>query len=118
MQSPEKRIQTLCKLGTYLEEIAVQAGQGIFTPETESIFRRSEAENPWFTIASQTEALRAVASWLREDTLQAWIKPYAIPSAGQPKDVAVIMAGNIPLVNFHDFLSVAVAGHRFTGKLS
>jgi hypothetical protein len=51
--------------------------------------------------------------------LTRWINPYDSDiQLVNPKRIAVIMAGNIPLVGFHDFLSVLLSGHYFIGKLS
>ena len=46
--------------------------------------------------------------------------PHATPGRppAPPKNVGLVMAGNIPLVGFHDFLCVLVSGHRQTIKLS
>jgi hypothetical protein len=35
-----------------------------------------------------------------------------------PKTIAIIMAGNIPLVGFRDFLAVLISGHKILCKLS
>jgi hypothetical protein len=51
--------------------------------------------------------------------LAAWTSRYNIPATnGEPKNVGLVMAGNIPLVGFHDFLSVLISGHRQTIKAS
>lgn len=56
---------------------------------------------------------------LDRDKLQAWLKPYNLPAgSSQPKAVGLVLAGNIPLVGFHDLLSVFVSGHRSLIKLS
>ncbi|MDR3351327.1 MAG: aldehyde dehydrogenase [Prevotellaceae bacterium] len=79
--------------------------------------QKSVAENSWFTIDNIKYALAAIASdMLDEQRLQQWLSAY--PEAGSAKRAGVIMAGNIPLVGFHDFLCVLAAGHFFIGKLS
>ncbi len=80
----------------------------------------SEEMNPWFSRREVAHALHAIARMLNENDLTNWLNEYAELSKSQekPKKVAVIMAGNIPLVGFHDFLCVLVSGHRFAGKLS
>jgi hypothetical protein len=41
-----------------------------------------------------------------------WAAQYHVPDQqSQPKKVGLVMAGNIPLVGFHDFLSVFISGH-------
>jgi hypothetical protein len=54
---------------------------------------------------------------LTENNLNTWLKPYNI-HISKPKQVAIIMAGNIPLVGFHDFLSVLITGHQVLVKQS
>jgi hypothetical protein len=79
--------------------------------------QKSVAENTWFTMDNIRYALAAIASeMLDEQRLQEWLAAY--PAAKNAKHIGVIMAGNIPLVGFHDFLCVLAAGHFFTGKLS
>ncbi len=80
----------------------------------------AQEHNGWFT---QENILFSIAGWtalLTRDTLQKWIQVYPeINTASSPqKKIAVIMAGNIPLVGFHDFLSVLISGHSFIGKQS
>lgn len=59
-----------------------------------------------------------VTEFLQKDKLEGWIKSYYLDDNITPKNVGIVMAGNIPLVGFHDFLSVFIAGHRQTIKLS
>jgi len=78
---------------------------------------QSQQENGWFTRENIFDALTAIADNLTEEKLQKWLSAYEIP-VKEPKNVGLIMAGNIPLVGFHDFLSVLVSGHRAVVKLS
>jgi hypothetical protein len=55
---------------------------------------------------------------LQEKKLDQWFDRYNIPENIQPKTIGVVMAGNIPLVGFHDFISVLASGHRIKAKLS
>jgi hypothetical protein len=54
---------------------------------------------------------------LLNPNLTQWLSNYTIPEVA-PKRVGVIMAGNIPLVGFHDFLSVLITGHHLVAKTS
>ncbi len=76
--------------------------------------------NGWFTKENVLYALEGWASTLTETKLTTWLNDYdnAFAKAQETKTVAVIMAGNIPLVGFHDFLSVLISGHVFIGKQS
>ncbi|MDR3133053.1 MAG: aldehyde dehydrogenase [Prevotellaceae bacterium] len=86
-------------------------------PALSDAVQKSVAGNSWFTAENIKYALAAIASdMLEEQRLQQWLAAY--PAAGSAKRAGVIMAGNIPLVGFHDFLCVLAAGHVFLGKLS
>ena len=76
--------------------------------------------NPWFTTHSLMKALKGIASMLEEEVLKHWLEPYGIaplPSEAQ-RTVGLVLAGNIPLVGFHDMMSVLAAGHRVLAKPS
>ena len=69
------------------------------------------AANGWFTRADILRAVEAIRSeMLDREKLTAWLSHYT--KAVEPKRVAVIMAGNIPLVGFFDLLCVVAAGHE------
>ena len=69
------------------------------------------AANGWFTRADILRAVEAIRTeMLNREKLTAWLKNYT--KAVEPKRVAVIMAGNIPLVGFFDLLCVVAAGHE------
>lgn len=77
--------------------------------------------NPWFTEEFCKYAIGSIArQWLTTDALTQWVTPYNIHNLNpeNPKTVAVIMAGNVPFVGFHDMLSVLISGHKFLGKIS
>ncbi len=72
--------------------------------------------NGWFTPENVRQSLSAWGNLLKEGQLRAWLAPY--PVTENPKRVGLIMAGNIPLVGFHDLLCVVLSGHRAVVKLS
>jgi hypothetical protein len=72
--------------------------------------------NGWFTSSSVRNSLLALGSQLNEQNLIQWTANYTY--ADNPKKVMVIMAGNIPLVGFHDFLAVILSGNKVLAKLS
>ena len=64
-------------------------------------------------------SLSAIADKLTEDNLTKWTNAYpALNNNKKPVNIAVIMAGNIPLVGFHDFLSVLITGNNLIAKIS
>lgn len=81
---------------------------------------QASQENPWFL----PSFIRVSVHNLREQMLQAetlhdWARHYAIPETrNEPRTVGLVMAGNIPLVGFHDFLSVFISGHQQAIKTS
>ncbi len=80
------------------------------------IINRQMSYNGWFTKENVRQSLLALGSWLKKDSLVNWSDSYGFTT--DSKRVAIIMAGNIPLVGFHDFLSVLISGHKALCKLS
>jgi hypothetical protein len=80
--------------------------------------RRSEIENSWFTQENIQRSLNAIAAeFLDPEKLNAWAAQYPVEGVS-PRRIGLIMAGNIPLVGFHDWLCVFMAGHTAVVKLS
>lgn len=77
----------------------------------------SVSHNGWFTREQVCFALTSWAEALTTEELTLWLGPYHVPQQ-QPKTVGLILAGNIPLVGFHDFLSVLISGHHVLVKTS
>lgn len=107
----QQRIDLLQRLGEYLSsdsEAWLSARQ------------RAERENGWFTqefISLATNAI--VKQFLDPGKLAAFAEKYNIPQEQtEPKSVGLVMAGNIPLVGFHDWLCVFLSGHRQIIKTS
>jgi len=76
-------------------------------------------QNPWFTQEFVELAIQNILSeFLDEAKLNAWISHYHLDDNVVAKKVGVVMAGNIPLVGFHDFLCTFISGHKIMIKLS
>jgi hypothetical protein len=74
--------------------------------------------NGWFTPDNVRFALSAIADkFLSAEKLEKWVSPYGLNNVN-PKKVGLILAGNIPLVGFHDVLSVFISGHHASIKYS
>jgi hypothetical protein len=101
----EQRIDLLKSLGTYCLSSE---------PTWEAAKRKAHAVNGWFIPEFVEEAVRRIVTgYLQPDLLTAWAKRYAVAAENtHPRTVGVVMAGNIPLVGFHDFLSIFISGHR------
>jgi hypothetical protein len=84
------------------------------------ILEREPFHNPWFTRDSLNTALKNIASMLNEKVLEQWLQSYDFPKASTAgaRTVGLVMAGNIPLVGFHDLMSVLATGHRVLAKPS
>ena len=77
--------------------------------------------NPWFTEENQRTALKNLAENLSEEKLADWLsgyRPITENKLSQGMRIGVILAGNLPLVGFHDFLCILFSGNIFTGKPS
>ena len=85
---------------------------------TRSIMEEACAANEWFTPVDISRAIRAICEqFLVADKIDEWISHYDIASV-KPKRVAIIMAGNIPLVGFFDLMCVLLCGHTALVKPS
>jgi hypothetical protein len=106
--STEQRIALLAKLGTYMES------NDLLWMDAQD---RAAGANAWFTPEHIALAIdNIVNEYLQADKLNEWVKAYQIPD--HSKTVGIVMAGNIPLVGFHDFLCGFVSGHHLLIKLS
>jgi hypothetical protein len=83
----------------------------------QSLIQISKHHNGWFIPSEVYFSLQQWAEALTENNLQQWLKPYHF-KISEPKTVALILAGNIPLVGFHDFLCVLISGNKALVKLS
>lgn len=107
----QQRIVLLNRLGDYILQD---------NDNWQATKQKASLQNSWFTPEFIELATRNIAlAFLQKDTLTAWAQQYNIPADNTaPKNVGIVMAGNIPLVGFHDFLCVFITGHRQTIKPS
>ncbi len=77
------------------------------------------AKNPWFTESFINLAVDSIVeNYLEINSLHAWISHYQLNDLLEVKNIGIVMAGNIPMVGFHDFLTTFISGHRQTIKFS
>lgn len=114
----EKQISGLHKLGLYIKSFLELNTEDFSDKEGElaALLRKSEIENPWFTIENQKFALSQWADLLTVENLNVWLSHYKTPLTS--KRVGLILAGNIPMVGFHDVISVILSNHIPVIKLS
>lgn len=107
----QQRIVLLNRLGEYILQD---------NDNWQNAKQKANLQNSWFTPEFINLAARTIAlEFLQKDKLTAWARQYDIPAENtSPQNVGIIMAGNIPLVGFHDFLCVFITGHRQTIKPS
>src|SRR6187549_1539843 len=101
-------------------ELATRLGQYILSesPEWLEAKHRTSLINPWFTPEFIDIATGNVAKhFLDKQKLENWTSSYKIETIA-PKKIGIVMAGNIPLVGFHDLLSVFISGHKAIMKAS
>src|SRR6218665_3014272 len=102
-------------------ELMQWLGNYICNNDEEWQFVKSEAyrANAWFTPEFIDLACNNIAQhFLQKELLQQWATHYRLDDNIDSKNVGIVVAGNIPLVGFHDFLAVFISGHRQTIKLS
>ncbi len=102
--------------------LLVQLGEYILSAPSSWLSAKEKAyrENNWFTPEFIDKSASAIAlNFLSQNNLSALINTYNIPATkNNPANVGIVMAGNLPLVGFHDFLCTFLAGHHQTIKLS
>ncbi|MEP6626991.1 MAG: acyl-CoA reductase [Ginsengibacter sp.] len=105
-----ERIEVINKLVEY-----IQADNEQFI----AVRHRAYEKNKWFTEEFINLSLKnIVTQFLDSEKLMPWLDHYHIDDNITPKKVGIVMAGNIPLVGFHDFLCAFVTGHHQHIKLS
>ncbi len=123
----DNRIKAFVTLGKFLKQFSEQGKKQTenklnktFYDDFNELIQSSHFNNGWFTEVNVRNAIEAIVLTLNENSLVDWVSNYIkiISVKKQAKNVAVIMAGNIPMVGFHDMLCVLLSGNKFTGKLS
>lgn len=121
----QQRINAFSKLGAFLKQFSTENfEQKNNIPHNELFFegfkhqiKLAQEHNGWFTKTNIVYAINGWCNSLTDSKLNKWTLAYDFAATNQKK-VAIIMAGNIPLVGFHDFLSVLISGHAVLVKQS
>jgi len=109
MNAISNRVEALIKLGIHLKG---------FDPndpnysDLQSHLVRAKNLNSWFTHKNIEITFESWATALNEANIKKWLSDYELKKSNEPKNIALILAGNIPMVGFHDLLSVWVCGHK------
>ena len=89
----------------------------LFFSKFEDLIQLSQSHNGWYTPEQVYFAIQSWAAALTKENLDQWLSAYDLKQH-EPKKIGLILAGNIPLVGFHDFLSVLVTGNKVLVKTS
>ena len=89
----------------------------LFYDDFISLIELSQSHNGWFTPEQVYFSIQSWGNALSETNLNRWLSSYDFSKIA-PKKIGLILAGNIPLVGFHDFLSVLISGHDVLVKTS
>jgi hypothetical protein len=114
----ENRIKSFATLGEILRNARNDKG-GKHEAKLNFLIDNLHKHNPWFTPDNVRMALETIADELTLENLKKWTDSYPdLKTDSAPVRVGVIMAGNIPLAGFHDFLSVLISGNNLIAKTS
>jgi hypothetical protein len=105
----QQRVETIVQLGQKMRE---------WSDNEDELLQKAFQYNPWFTIENTKMALEQWSNQLIFDQIETFARPYQPVSAFSIKTIAIIMAGNIPLVGLHDLLCVFISGHKALVKMS
>lgn len=97
----------------------------LFFEDFQDLIKLSQSHNGWYTPENVYFSIQSWAKALTEENLDKWLSAYTLPfdcaqgdNTANCKKVGLILAGNIPLVGFHDFLSVLISGNDVLIKTS
>jgi len=120
-----KRIEAFSELGKFLGQFTSESfkqQQGVLNNESffdlfSNAIEQAQHKNGWFL---PEQVVFSVSQWskaLQKQSLQQWTSNYKFTNV-EAKTVGIVMAGNIPMVGFHDLLSILISGHKALVKLS
>lgn len=121
----EQRIKAFTELGNFLSQFRNSGVEKKDDVEYNDLFfdgfqhqiKLAEESNGWFTKENIYHSFEGWSNLLTYSNINTWLEKYNFTKKNARK-VAIIMAGNIPLVGFHDFLSVLISGHSVIVKQS
>ena len=118
MNDHNKTFIAFVKLGTFLTNFcSSNTNEDNWSQKLNDAITLAGHHNGWFTQENILFSLKNWSELLTKESLKQWLSTYNI-EANTPKKVAIIMAGNIPLVGFHDFLATLITGNSVMVKSS
>ncbi len=108
------------KLGAFLNNFCEnrKAATNPWENKLEVAIEKASTQNSWFTAENIKYALGYWGNQLSRENITQWLGAYTLSERNNPRRIAIIMAGNIPLVGFHDVLCVLFSGNTVLAKLS
>jgi hypothetical protein len=121
----ETKKSVFVELGKFLSQFSEETSarkatvlnNDLFFDDFIKLIKLSQSHNGWYTPEQVYFSIQAWAKALTKENLEKWLSAYEIDTA-KTKKIALILAGNIPLVGFHDFLSVIITGNSVLVKTS
>lgn len=100
-------VSAFCHLSSKLEDI---------NQDLINVVNQSYLNNNWLTSDNYWKSINHWKGSLTKYNIQEFITDYPITT--ESKTIGIIMAGNIPMVGFHDLLCVLLMGHNAQVKCS
>ncbi|HTF04612.1 MAG TPA: acyl-CoA reductase [Bacteroidia bacterium] len=113
-----ERIEGFRNLGSELRMILDKKPATVSGNKLVDLLSVVHVGNAWFTEENVRFRLEGISESLEAPVLQEWLSRYTLPGQFSEKTIGVIVAGNIPLAGFDDFIHVLICGHAYCGKLS
>jgi hypothetical protein len=114
----QKRIESFAELGKVLRN-SLEGNDSRYSGRLLELIQHQHENNEWFTPENTRMAVESIANELTYDNLFRWCSAYpSLADERNPLNIGVVMAGNIPLVGFHDFLSVLISGNNIIARTS
>ncbi len=121
----QERKNTFIELGNFLSQFnnnqSIKKEHVLYNDLYFDVFLKlitlSQSHNGWYTPEQVYFAINSWSDALISKNLDKWLDKYDLKTI-HPKTVGLILAGNIPLVGFHDFISVIISGHKVLVKTS
>tara|TARA_B100000963_G_scaffold284259_1_gene253048 strand:+ start:300 stop:1313 length:1014 start_codon:yes stop_codon:yes gene_type:complete len=110
MNHLDKKIRAFIKLGKYLKEEKIDS-------QLENLIIETEKNNKWFTNKNTLKALKVWGDTLTKKNILKWLTKYSFNNE-KIKKIGIVMAGNIPIVGFHDLMCVLFTKHIAIVKTS
>ena len=121
----EQKKNSFVELGKFLSQFSVDENtkcqsvlfNDLYFDKFIELIQLSPSHNGWYTNENVYFSIQSWAEALSEDNLNQWLDAYDFIGVDS-KTVGLVLAGNIPLVGFHDFISVLLSGHKVVVKTS